>query len=255
MRKTAVLHAIAYVVLLYAVLIHCPETKAGVTCNWSTCGNSDPVYINIYWDTSAATWDSDVGGVGAGMTEAQIDTFTAALIHSTYFSKLSQYTVRSVSLLPSMTVTSCGSPPSDVDTAHAMMPTFLTCVKSLNPAIPGNAILNVFLPPQVVDTSFCKPIAGGGHVTAEHDITGPGGAVYTFMPTTADCIARTTLLISLSHEMVEAATDPIGGTGAAGWHDWSPPYSEIGDFCDFIKSNITSFLFNGVEEYWSKRRQ
>jgi hypothetical protein len=250
MQSVLILRSIAYAAVSFGVLICCPEAYAGVSCNWVVCGNSNPVYINVYWENG--NWDHDVGGVASGITEEQIDVFTGALVHSTYFNKLSQYTVRSVSMLPSMTVTSCGPPPDDVDTAHTMLPTFLSCVKSLNPAIPENAILNVFLPPWVVNLGFCNPDANGAHAAAEHDITGPGGMVYTFMPATKDCTgAGPALLTALSHEMVEAATDPIAGTGVAGWHDWLPPYNEIGDFCDFITPNTTSFLFNSVEQYWS----
>src|SRR5579859_7208923 len=52
------------------------------------CNFSDATFVNVYWDVSPASWDADVGGPGSGLTQAQIDAFTAALVHSSYFSQL-----------------------------------------------------------------------------------------------------------------------------------------------------------------------
>jgi len=250
--------------LLSAVAAFCvllaisPSAHAGVGCGRAHCGKSSPTFINVYWDTSAATWDSDAAAIGPGVSEGQIDAFTAALVHSTYFSKLNQYSptgVFTASILPSTTATTCGAPPPDVDTAHSKMGTFMSCVMTLNPAITGDMIVNVFLPPQTVNTSFCNTVSGRmGHAAARHDVTGVGGQpAYTFIPTTAACTGNATnVYVALSHEMVEAATNPY--LGAAGWQEWTPPYREIGDFCDgsaIPTPPTTPFLFGAVQQYWS----
>jgi hypothetical protein len=250
--------------LLSAVVAFCvllaisPSAHAGVGCGRAHCGKSSPTFINVYWDTSAATWDSDAAAIGPGVNEGQIDTFTAALVHSTYFSKLNQYSptgVFTASILPSTTATTCGAPPPDVDTAHARMGTFMSCVMTLNPAITGDMIVNVFLPPQTINTSFCNSFTDSSgqmaHNEAEHDVTGVGGQpAYTFIPTTAACTGSAKLVyVALSHEMVEAATNPY--LGAAGWQEWTPPYREIGDFCENSTIPTTPFLFGTVQQYWS----
>ena len=235
-----------------------PSAHAGVGCERAHCGKSSPTFINVYWDTSAATWDSDAAAIGPGVTEGQIDTFTAALVHSSYFSKLNQYSptgVFTASILPSTTATTCGAPPPDVDTAHARMGTFMSCVMTLNPAITSDMIVNVFLPPQTINMSFCNPITDGSgrtvHAEAKHDVTGVGGQpAYTFIPTTAACTGSAgVVFVALSHETVEAATNPY--LGAAGWQEWTPPYKEIGDFCEGSSIPTTPFLFGAVQQYWS----
>ena len=61
-----------------------PPTTTGVVGN----ALSAPVFVNLYWD---ATWDVD----NPSMTEQQLDTFTTALLSSSYFGHLSEYGVGS----------------------------------------------------------------------------------------------------------------------------------------------------------------
>jgi hypothetical protein len=66
----------------------------------------------------------------------------------------------------------------------------------------------------------------------------------------ADTTFNTTA--ELSHELVEAATDPSVST-LGGWYDTSPIDGEIGDICDNMKA--TPGGLRGVyalEPYWSK---
>src|SRR5262249_11367425 len=93
------------------------EAQVGNFCPVGPCNPSDATIVNVYWDTSPASWDAAVGGLGSGRTQAQIDAFTKAIAHSTYFSQLKQYGVNSVTVAPSMTTGSCAPVPTNLDDA------------------------------------------------------------------------------------------------------------------------------------------
>lgn len=247
-----------FLALLARLIFSSTDALAGVGnfCPFGECNPANPIYLNVYWDSSQAQWDSDAGGPAGGMTEAQIDAFLAALVHSSYFSQLGQYGVVSQSSLPSITASGCGSPPANVDAAIGAMDQFVSCVTKANPNLFNpQVILNVFLPPQTINTGFCNQNSSGAHPSAMHDTPGPfqgwpAGPSYTFNPTTSACNANSAaLLIGLSHEMVEAATDPSPSSMSG----WKQPFgSEIGDLCQNLTSfPATSFLFTAVQQYWS----
>jgi hypothetical protein len=215
------------------------------------CIIKNPVYVNVYWDTSAAQWDTDVSTGGPGMTEERIDAFTTALLHSSYFSQLAQYGVAGVSGVPSITATGCAPPPANVDTGISHAVSLIQCVLATHRTLanPGT-IFNLFFPPQTINTSFCNPDSTGAHVAAEHlDSNWPAGPAYTIIPTTGACNSSfNTLMVSLSHEMVEAATDPA----TQALSGWKVPFDgEIGDLCESASVPLVPFLFSTVQQYWS----
>jgi hypothetical protein len=129
------------------------------------------------------------------------------------------------------------------------MGTFIACVMTMNPAIVGNnqIVLNVFLSPQTMNTGFCNVDSSGAHASAMHDTGLSGQPIFTFNPTTSACNSGSGgLLVGLSHEMVEAATDP-NPQSPSGWKE--PGGREIGDFCeDTTISPFTPFVFAAVTQ-------
>ena len=193
--------------------------------------------------------DSDTALI-AGLREADVEGFTSALIASPYFAGLNQSHVNSVSMRPGITVGSCGAIPATIDQALSEMGKFADCVMALvnNPAFPpGNAVLNVFLPPQTAPASptadFCAKFSG------EHDKFGSSVEV-TVIPTNSSCNGNAAgVFLTLSHEMVEATTNPV----AASPTGWKQPFfnggNEIGDICAGLPA--TPFRNGLATQYWS----
>ena len=234
----------------------------------SYCDIQHPVYVNVYWDTSEAQWNADVG-LGdpnlqiPGITVARVDLITVAMCRSNYFGGLNQYGVIGCDVHPSFFVTGegCGAPPPDLDTARSMIAAGIQnpigCLVAKHPELAaGNVILNVLLPPQVAKSGdFCSPFGF-------HDVTSPpfGGLTsgltgnptptfyYTFVPTVAGCndnVAKVAAV--LSHEMVEAATDPDPG-GLSGWKT----IGENGEIADSCGGAATNFLYVRLSDYFSR---
>jgi hypothetical protein len=108
--------AMALILVFLAVFLRNPaDAGVGTFCPVGPCNYTHPTYVNVYWDTNPAQWDTDVGGAASGLTQAQIDSFTAAMVHSSYFSQLAQYGVVSASVLPSITVGSQAAGEHDHD--------------------------------------------------------------------------------------------------------------------------------------------
>src|SRR5260370_16304733 len=91
---------------LLALLLPPLGAQAQNIQNWvcvsGTCVMENPVFVNVYWDTSEAKWDSDAAGFDKTATVARIDALTRAICHSAYFSGLKQYDVRSCQVHPSI---------------------------------------------------------------------------------------------------------------------------------------------------------
>ncbi len=106
-------------------------------------------------------------------------------------------------------------------------------------------LLVIWLPPQ---TSITLPGAGGRscasfggyHSAAAYRVEGKLRQVsYAVIPR---CSGRDSLPITVSHELTEAATDPLPGTllaGSSGWvlndqSPWNPAGGENADMCEFV---------------------
>jgi len=145
------------------------------------------------------------------MTIDRIDALTRSIINSQYFESLSSYSVTSPSLLPSIVASNCGPPPATINGAINQLSAFASCVLQNNPQInPSVAILNVLLPPQTgalsPTTDFCH-FTNGEHTTGEHNLFG-SPVEMTLIPTNSTCANVGALLRTMTHEMVEGATDP-----------------------------------------------
>src|SRR5581483_7897722 len=87
-------------------------------CPSGTCDIANPIYINVYWDSSENQWNVDIAASDASATVSRIDALTKAVCHSAYFSQLTQYSVQSCATRVSIVENGCGPPPSDIDQAH-----------------------------------------------------------------------------------------------------------------------------------------
>lgn len=232
---------IAISLLQVLLLGHAQADRANNWCPIGTCVVNHPVYVNVYWD-STSNWDNDVNAPVSGMGKARINAITEALIKSQYFHPLKgNYQVHAPKWGGSMTPT-CEAPPPDVDTAIDKMTDIVQCALIADPSLNNeNTILNVFLPPQTVNRGFCDHDSKGHHAIAMHGEWGASIKV-TVIPTTSVCVPGFDVLVeALSHEMVEAATDP-NPHSPTGWK------GEIGDFCE--NTNVP-FLYGSATEYWS----
>jgi len=180
------------------------------------------------------------------MTQAQIDAFTSALVRSSYFSQLTQYGVTSVSMQPSVTIGACGTLPANVDDAIANIDALVLCALTHAEVVASDqVIINVFLPPQVVNTGFCN-VVNGLKAVGIHGHSDPfASPLWTILPTTSACNGSlTSLLTTMTHEIVEAATDPEP-QALSGWKVAAD--GEIGDLC----STSTPLVFGVATTYWS----
>ena len=236
------------------------NTCYNIGCNPGTDTVPTPIYINVFWDTSPGQWDIDVAGI-PGLSRTTLDAFTAALVHSQYFSLLAQYTIVSPTVLPNFTANQCGAVPPDLDAAHSQLGAFATCVEAMLPfaARNGSGIINVFLPPTVgpktATSDFCATFNG------EHDEYGSPIEV-TFIPTSPSCNSgAAAVYATLTHEMVEAATDAVPNSPSGWKQPWwnlrfAPFGPEIGDVCETLVANpflLPTFRVAGsdLSQFWS----
>jgi len=186
------------------------------------------------------------------MGHQRLDTFVKASVKSGYFRPMGEpgaYKVFSARTRASIT-SACAPIPANVDESFDKVKNLVNCVLNANPSLNNEStVFNVFLPPQVVNTGFCT-MHNGSHSTAKHDKFGSPVAV-TINPTASACNADFKHLVTgLSHEMVEAATDPIPAslTGFKVFPIGDKGGEEIGDLCE---NTFTPFLFGFVTQYWS----
>jgi hypothetical protein len=238
----------------------CLAHGVGNFCLGGPCIPSQETIINLYWDSSVSAWDTHAG---KGLTVGEIDAFTGALLNSTYFLQLKQYHVDQILMGPTLTAGDCSATPSaaaqpaNVDAAiNGGINALITCIAQTNPTLKrvSSAIINVFLPPQVLNTGFCNP-QPGGHFDGYHDATSFGNLSWTIIPTVPACNKGfDEVTAALSHEMVEAATDPLPQS-PSGWKVFPLGRNggdEIADLCEGVKpQSFTPFLGGRAALYWS----
>lgn len=252
-------------VLLHLYPLAAAQTQAHVDQAIAT-----PTYINIYWDTN---WDLD----NPAMPKASIDSITQAITGSPYIAGLAEYGVKSASFeggfLPDP---HCAAKPSNAVGFWApftgdSIAAFIQCEHDNGPALfrrPG-VILNVILPSSSIESdafssNFC---AGPGSVAAWHyhglqnNVPAFGGdPIYTIVLANPSCLASpdlSGLFEVLTHEMVEAATDPYPiDISIFPLHFGLSTETEIADFCE---DSPTSFpgpnALVMVSTYWSNSQQ
>ena len=199
---------------------------------------------NLYWDTS---WDAD----NPGLSMAGIDDATAAMASSGYFSKLGQYGVSAAAFTGSNQADpTCGTAGASVD--YFAISGFVLCEKhkfNLAPLGDQSTIYLVYAP---LSTAFsmagvnsCTSSAGG--IAGFHfqslpsvfplDVPQIFGVAFTQCTSTRDnppappgghgVVTLDGTTVTGSHEIVEAATDPL------------PP-------ADWIDNSVASFSVGGV---------
>jgi hypothetical protein len=247
-----------------------------------TCVYPSPAYINVFWD-SPGKWDADIASAGLTATKAAVNAFTATLIGSTYFRGLAQYGVGPPTFVKGIDANAAclGQFPVPPIADEPHIAGFVACeVNSLNLPSTANLIVNVFMPPNVVPMSVdetilgihfkwgsCKEWGAYHFLTALGAVGKTGAAVptvpFTVIPTNTQCSADfNSLSQSLSHEMVEAATNP----GGFGWYDDSANtvtatgalLTEIGDMCEGPPGGVfplssMPFSTGRVQAYWSNQ--
>jgi len=234
-----------------------------------------PTILNVYWETSQANWDADVAAAQtatfqSAATFPRIEGLTQALVHSSYFKGLAQYNVSFPAIAPSIFLgssTVCPSipmPPANTTVGHDLVkdglpPCLQTALAGFNAP---ELVLNYIYPPQVPDGGDIHCSTG---TAAYHDHS--GGIASTFIATNSSCnksLAR--ILESLSHEMVEAMTDPAPYLGL-GWrsywlHNNGTPWAqrvEAADMCEAQNSLVavdqtqpfmTETMGASIDMYW-----
>jgi hypothetical protein len=224
----------------------------GNFCPIGTCDITNPHYVNVYWDSSLAQWDTDVAATTTDMRHQALDDLTEALVNSQYFATLTQYSVTSVTVGPSISTAGCMAAPSDLDTARSNLGNLANCLLKLYPSLKAdNTILNVFVPPQSKPVSlsadFCSKFAG------EHGEYGSPVQI-TFLPTNSACNPSLNALFgTVTHEMTEGTTDP-NPPSPTGWKVNNPGDffgQEVADVCQSLKFSNVPFLFSTPSVYWT----
>ncbi len=201
-----------------------PYNGGGVLTNASV--------INLYATVAPPTpgnWDSAIPP-GHGLKKASLDAWTAALIASAYFRAGSEYGIGTPTFLGSVfSLRSCLQIVGRVLSA-AQAERFVSCNSGAGGPLAGlspvNLLVNVLYPPSVSevtlpDGSSCKvggialPAFDAYHASTIAVPPFANPTAYTVMATTPACIAGNfaTMSSAISHELIEAMTDPYYATG------------------------------------------
>jgi len=192
------------------------------------------------------TGDSDMQG--------QIEGFLDALPGSHYWNATtSEYAVGDITIQPS--IVSSDTPPTTDDALQAWIVLNSDGLHGW-PANTPNTIYTVFLPDGVVLTAggsmSCSSFGG------YHDETQTGSVIYALLPRCQSGVLGG-ITPAISHELVEASTDPFPETMGAYQNTdaahaiWGLiPGGELGDMCEFVDSaydhSLGSYL---VQRTWS----
>jgi hypothetical protein len=213
--------------------------------------NADFTNVFLYLpSTPGQTWDQHVASLGAPTSE-QINAMTAALVCSSYFDALTQYALNPpIFSGAGATITSCvqaalkdaGSDKGVI--AYATMRTFAGCEQSDD----GDAStqVNIFVSPDIKASDYgqdgtymCSAGTDGSSGTGGYHGFGLSVPNFVVIPTGPKCNPNpSSVLHSLSHEMVETISDP----GNLGWLHSSGPFQlsensnqgELADICSSL---------------------
>jgi len=251
---------------LAALLQLTPPVEAQVMTAHVDQPIASPTFVNIYWD---AFWDLD----NPTMTKAKVDSITQAIIGSRYWAGLAEYGVMSASFaggfLPDP---HCAlKAPNSVgfwDPFNPGIAGFIQCEHDNGPPIfrQNDVIYNIILPPSAIESDFWSAnfCNGPGSPTAWHyhglqnGFPAFGGQpIYTIVLANPLCLAGSSLFENLTHEMVEAATDPYPiDISIFPLHFGISTETEIADFCE---SQFVNFPDPNapvrVSPYWSNSQQ
>lgn len=216
-----------------------------------------PEFVNIYWDSN---WDTD----NPSMPKVSLDSFTAAMVASTYFAGLQEYGVTSSSFgggflpAPDCGQRSPNRPGFWGDPFASTIMSFLGC--EIDHGLPKgpSVIYNIILPAYALESDFAgtRTFCQGSNPTAWHfhgifdqnvpplplNLTEPAlqqwalafaaaekrnfdDPVFTITMTNPACGLYTNNLL---HEMTEAATNPFPSVHTVLWGS----SDEIADVCE-----------------------
>jgi len=212
--------------------------------------------VNVYWD---AHWDDDVRSAHldpAVFGHDAIDGFVRAVIGGTYLAGLAQYGVRSVEFDGSVLASEeCGAfAPRDVP--GGMPQRFAGCMADsevLRAPVDANLVVNLLIP---VTTAT---IPNKGFAYHSWRCCAPKTPfAFTVVPliyavTRSPLLPGPSLGAMLTHELVEALTNPFGKFG---WFDLrTGSEGEIADLCEWRAARpaapAQAFQAWAVTQYWS----
>lgn len=261
MTRAPIAIAVSFLFLLLGAI---PATPVSNVCVSGTCDITDPIFVNVYWDSSVSQWDTDIAATDPSATVLRLDAITAAICHSNYFAQLRQYGINSCSVAPSIVEAGCGPIPNDLNQAHDQLGAFASCVVANHPEFDtARIILNVLIPPQVVPKPITVDVLGetftvnlwctdSNHTNGEHDKYSSPVAV-TFIPTNSLCnqsqsvTGVRSITGVMTHEMVEATTDPVPAS-PSGWKVLAD--GEVADQCENLQPRANQFLYGLVALYF-----
>lgn len=211
------------------------------------------VVFNIYWDSN---WDAD----NPDLMREKIDTVTADIINSSYMTALSEYGFSSATfgggLLPnSKCVQKAPNSPGFFVPGGPGISQFIQCEHDNVPALQNPvALYNIILPESSLENDFwLAGFCGSGAVSAasawhyhglpDISLVNPtyltpfsGAPIYTIVMTSPMCFTGQepgAFFENLTHEMVEAITDPFPlNISIIPPHATAPFNGEIADACE-----------------------
>ena len=225
-----------------------PRSASGQTFATVSRPIAAPVFVNIYWD---AAWDAD----NPALSKAATDSLTAAVINSTYMARLAEYGITAPRFGGGFFASpSCGvtapTRPSIFDVEGIVNCEVASGTVPTGPSV----IYNILMPPATLESDFfgitvaCASSPTGSPYVSYHFTSDPThGSPYTAIFANALC---GNMVDNLTHEMVEAATDPfpplnvvLSGSG------------EIADLGCPSAAFLSSFGKGTVSGYWSNASQ
>jgi hypothetical protein len=192
---------------------------------------------------------------GDTAVQGEVEMFLAALAGSSYWTAVtSEYGVGAMTIAPSIVTTD--APPTTDDA----LKTWIANNAGTHPGWPApdaNTIYTVFLPTGAsLSTPFGSSCTafGGYH---DEGVQGTTKTIYALLPRCTTSLDD--LTVALSHELVEASTDPYPFTqGAYQMTDdphliWSfIPGGELGDMCEYVGNAAQRLVGNfAVQRTWS----
>jgi len=274
--------AVQLMILMVGIVL--PHSLFAQLSRFSGPVMKNPKIVNLYWDNN---WDSDSASVFSTATQptmANVDAFTQALVATPYFTKARQYDVTGASFGssfsprrkgtpprfgPDLRPWLCGAPKAPSTLSSPQLDQWVTCeIGTPGTGVPqpdaGNRLSTlyvVYLPPGTT-------IHNGGLFelcssnVAYHTATLIHQWAYAIVP--VQCQGSFAALTdAATHEIIEAATDPIPGNPA--WTVPAAPFRSLpgplgsvivptgGEAADAPCATTTGFTFFSinVEAYWS----
>jgi len=238
---------------LFVFVATCALVQITLAQTSATANQTMPtvVVFNIYWDSN---WDAD----NPDLLRGKIDNATADIINSTYMSALSEYGFRSAtfggSLLPnSKCVQKAPNSPGFFEPDGPGISQFIQCEHDNVIALQNStALYNVILPESSLENDlwlvgFCGtgaiPGASAWHYHGLPDVSiipanvpFSGTPIYTIVMSAPACFTGQepgAFFESLTHEMIEAITDPFPlNISIIPPHASAPFTGEIADLCE-----------------------